>query len=286
MNHRLPAVLLPLALLSCAEPGPYVSKARPDTCDDGSGQTERMLLKRITFARETDGVSVGFDLDGGDPALGGCGVVDAVSPDGTEGIDNSLARLLPALDNTEAAALELVVEEAIHAGGLLVMLELGDVDDPYEDACVDLAVTGALGQPMIGADGEVLPAQTFFRDPDSSVSTVPEAQLIDGVLEDGPVDLELPFAFLDAEVTFHVNNGRFRMTRHDDGSVTGMVGGGVAIQDLSDLAHNTGIAEEVEQVLDSLLGIAADMAPDENGDCQQISVTIEFEAVPAFFYEQ
>ena len=40
-----------------------------------------------------------------------------------------------------------------------------------------------------------------------------------------------------------------------------------------------------EQLLDGMLGFNADLAPDPSGVCQQISITLEFEAVEAFFYE-
>ena len=94
----------------------------------------------------------------------------------------------------------------------------------------------------------------------------------------------LPFFFLDADVVFEITNSRIRMTQDAEGNWTGVLGGGLPTQALQDLAYNTGIGEEVEQLLDSLLGLVADLNPDENGECQDISVTLEFEAVPAFWF--
>ena len=67
--------------------------------------------------------------------------------------------------------------------------------------------------------------------------------------------------------------------------VRGTIGGGVAIQELKDLAANTGIDQTVEDLLDAVLGLNADLGPDEMGTCQRISITLEVEAVQAFWYE-
>lgn len=283
----MPRALLVLFLAAC---GPTDDKPEPvvDDCSAG-GATEIMVIQQLTFARETEGTSVGFDLDGDVSAGGGatgCGVEDAVSPDGTPGIDNSFARLLPALELTEGAALEAIVQEAINSGGLLVMVQLDDVEDRFDDECVSMSVMGGLGVPMVGADGLILPSQTFDPDPDAPVTRVDDLVLSDGIVEGGPVDLNLPFTFLDADIVFEVQEGQLLAQYHDDGRITGMVGGGVAIQALSDLAHNTGIGEEVENLLDAVLGVSADLAPGPDGACEQISVTMEFEAIQAFFYEE
>ncbi len=278
--------LLPLLLVGCA-PEKERDGKRTDSCES-PGSTEVLVLSEIRFARETAGVSVGFDLDGETSTGGGstgCGVADARSPDGELGIDNSFARLLPALELTEGAALELIVQEAINSGGLLAMVQLDRVDDPWDDSCVDMSVLGGVGLPMVGADGYLLPAQTFDRDAEVPESTVRNAVITDGVLEDGPVDLNLPFTFLDAEVVFNVKQGKLRLERQEEGRYTGVVGGGIAIQTLSDLAHNTGIGEEVEDLLDAVLGVSADLDPGPDGECRQISVTLEVEAIQAFFYE-
>lgn len=276
-----------LLLIAGCAPDEDRPKKSVDDCATG-GATELALLSKVSFVRDASGVSRGFDLDGETSSAGGpsgCGVGDQVDPDGNPGIDNSFARLMPALEQTEAAALESVIQEAIRSGGLLAVIQLDDVEDPFDDACVDLSLTNGVGLPMIGADGEVLPYQTFHRDPDAPVSRVDALSIEGGVVEGGPLDLDLPFAFLDADIVFHVEGVQLRLERHEDGRLTGLLGGGIAIQDLSDLAHNTGISAEVEDLLDSVLGFAADLAPNEAGECEQISVVLDFEAIPAFFYD-
>jgi len=280
-------VWLPWLLIGCAEPPPKGHSASVDDCSRG-GETEVLVLRTVRFPREVDGVTPGFDLDDEVTVPGGstgCGVGDQIAPDGTEGIDNAFARLRPALDTTEASALDDIVQEAINSGGLLAMVQLDDVEDPYDDACVDLSVTSALGTPMVGHDGLMLAAQTFEADPEAPVSVVRGAEFVAGQLRDGPVDLDLPFVFLDADVVFHLREGQILLERGENGIHTGFIGGGIAIADLSSLAHETGIDETVEVLLDSMLSFNADLNPDESGVCQDISLTLEFEAVPAFFFE-
>mgnify|MGYP001322758305 CR=1 FL=1 len=65
----------------------------------------------------------------------GCGRADFTSPDGVPGIDNAFARLRPALDLTEASALELIIQEAINSGGLLATVQLDGLHHPTDDAC-------------------------------------------------------------------------------------------------------------------------------------------------------
>lgn len=277
---------LPILLLACAPDPIGPEAADPGECS--AGVTETWVLTQVTFPRAEDGVTSGFDLDEHVTEIGdreGCGVGDYVASDGTEGIDNAFALLRPALDATEASAMEEIVQEAINGGGLLAIIEVMGIDDWSNDTCVDLSVTSGLGVPLIGTDGFIVPSQTFDQDPDASISTVTRAQISNGIVVDGPIDLALPFTFLDADVVFHLMDGMLSLELHEDGTASGLIGGGVDINEISDLAHNTGIGVEVEALLDAVLQLNADLAPDENGDCTQLSFSLEFEAAPAFLYQ-
>jgi hypothetical protein len=283
MSRILPVLLL---MMGCVEPSE--DDAIAGVCPS-TGTTELIVLSQIVFPREVDGVTSGFNLDDDVSFAGGstgCGIEDQLGPNGEEGIDNAFARLRPALDATEAEALDLIVMEAINSGGLLMMAELENVDDLYNDDCVNMSVTGAVGVPMVGADGVLLPAQTFERNAESEVSSVEGLEIVDGSVLGGPVNLSMPFEFLDAQVSFNLTGGLMQITRDERGGISGMVGGGVNISELSALAHGTGIDETVEIILDSLLGLNADLAPDDTGVCQEISITLEFDAVEAFWFEE
>lgn len=273
-----------LPLLACGADAP--DSALSD-CSQ-TGEREVLLLTTIAFPREVDGVSAGFNLDDAVSVEGGstgCGVADQVSPAGEEGIDNSFARLRPALDATEASALDDIVQVAINSGGLLVMVQLDGVDSLENDDCVDVSITGGLGDPLRGPEGQILSGQTFERDPEAEVSQLKGVAIVDGVLQGGPIELALPFQFLDADVVFTLQSGLILLELDPDGAHTGLVGGGTPIGDISALAHETGIDESVEVVLDTLLGYNADLAPYETGTCTEISVTLEYEATDAYFLD-
>ena len=91
----------------------------------GSGDTQTGVVSELVFARVDDaGVSKGFDLDeatSDEGGLSGCGIGDYTDPDGSNGVDNAMARLLPALDLTEAVAMEDLILQMINSGELLLM---------------------------------------------------------------------------------------------------------------------------------------------------------------------
>lgn len=273
-----------LALLACGttdDPPP----ALPLVCD-GEGSVRLVVVQRLTFAREIDGVSDGFDLDGvasTDGSAGGCGVPDLVGPDGADGIDNAFAYLLPALELTEAAAVEGLIQATIDSGDLLMSVELADLDDPTDDRCVDVAVGRAVGTPMIGTDGLLLSGQTFDPDPDVPVFVVPETALAGGVFE-APLSLSLPISIFDVDLVFAIPDGRIRGELHEDGTMTGVFGGGVDIAYLLQIAQEENVDAGLHDVLAALLGAWADLAPGDDGVCTQVSLTFAFEAVPAFWY--
>ncbi len=280
-------VLLGAAFLTgCAGGEPDVPA---DGQCDGDGDRQVLLVSVLSFAREEPlGTSVGFDLDGQVSTASdatGCYVEDLVGPDGEAGIDNSMAALLPVPDTTEAVVLEALVQESIHNGSLLLMVELGDVDGELDDRCVDVSVFKGQGAPMIGNDGWILPNQTLSLDPESPVNEAPSASLVDGVLESGPVDLiSLPILVLDLDTTLEIFGAQIRLERHDDGSWTGLLGGGVEAQALSDVAQLANVDPGIAELIDPLLGIIADLERDDAGVCQQLSVVLELELVPAFVY--
>ena len=80
-------------------------------------------------------------------------------------------------------------------------------------------------------------------------------------------------------------DGAFRVELEEDGSMHGYFGGGVLVDEILAIAANDGVDDGLYDLMESLLGVAADLAPDENGECSQISVTLEFDAVSAYFFD-
>ena len=94
-------------------------------------QTQVAVVTEMWFARiSDDGFSVGADLD---QETGGCGVEDLDNPQGVSGVDNSFGTLIPILELTEGAAIEVYIQNLINNGEVLIMVEMEDVDDAEND---------------------------------------------------------------------------------------------------------------------------------------------------------
>lgn len=258
-----------------------------DLCDD-KGDSKLVVIQKLTFVRQEAGLSEGFDLDGDVSAMGGatgCGVADLSSPGGETGIDNAFSFLLPALELTEAAAVEGLIQATIDSGDLLIAAELGELDDPVDDDCVDLWVGRASGVPLRGTDGRILSGQTFDVDTTSPSVSVEQVPLAGGILE-APVEMRIPVTIFDVSLDFTLENGRIRSEILPDGRIVGMFGGGVDIASLLQIALEENVDSGLYGVLEPLLTSWSDLAPDESGQCQQLSITFAFEAVPAFWYPE
>ena len=70
--------------------------------------------------------------------------------------------------------------------------------------------------------------------------------------------------------------------KEDDGTLTGYFGGGVALDTLYEIAGFDEV--QITDLLNNLLSSAADLSPDENGECQQMSVAFEYTAIPAHIF--
>jgi len=246
-------------------------------------------MSAMTFSRATDeGISAGFDLDGevtdaGDSS--GCGIGDYVDPDGTPGIDNAFARLIPALEQTEAQAVEGLLENAITSGELLLMFEILGLDDPQDDDCVGFGMLQGTGEPLIGTDGELLWGQTLARDPDSPSTALDAMEVIDGRLVARPLTISLPLQVFDVSLSFDIEDGAFSADIAADGSFAGHFAGGLDIAYVLQIAAEENVDPELKPLLESLLYLNADLEPDADGECTKVAVTFDYQAIPAFFHD-
>jgi hypothetical protein len=269
-----------LALLGCG--GPEAEEDRVDPCDD-RGDEQLYVIQSMWFLRGDAGVSDGFDLDGADGDAIGCYVPDFTSPDGARGIDNAFAYVLPLLELTEAAAVEGLVQTAIASGELLITLDLSELDDDSDDACVDLAIGRALGPPLLGTDGLVLSGQTFDPNPDVTPVALPDVAMDGGVLR-APVSLSVPLQIFNVSLDFQLLDGMIELDRQPDGSVTGKFAGGVEIQSIIDVAGAENVDSQLQGIVEGLMDTYGDLKPDETGQCTRISMGFSFTAVPAFWF--
>ena len=279
-----------LALLACQGAATDTGGADTGTPVEDGPTTEHWALTTLAFVRlAEDGTSDGFDLDQDVTDAGdsdGCGIEDMTSAAGVEGIDNAFARLLPVLETTEFVGVEQIFQTLIETGELLLVAELADVDDLLSDDSVDLAMRRASGQPMLDTTGAVLADQTLALDSAFGAPLIPDLPLVDGSVEGRPFEVVLPVSFLDASFDLTVYGGAVRYDLAEDGSLSGVFAGGLEIAWLIQLTKETGISDEVQVLLESVLGGAADLAPGEDGACTQISVTLGFTAVPVYVFAE
>lgn len=285
---RLP--LAALSLLAACAGGEPESSLPPHLLEcTGTLDTRVGVVTSLSFARVEDGVSAGFDLDGHTSEAGddeGCGIPDLVGPKGEPGIDNAFARLLPALESTEAAAVEPLIQQSIRDGVLLLLIELEDYDDPLDDVCVDFTVLQGLGEPFVSAAGEIVSGQTFDRDPNANPSTVEAVSLQDGALQAGPLTLVLPFTVFDVALEIQVSGAIFGLTLSPDGHFEGLFGGGLDVDYLLRIAQEENVDPDLYDTLEPLLRAASDLDLDGDGDCSQISITFNVEGELAFLFPE
>ena len=301
--RNVSSIALSLALLGCNG-----SSENPDTgasglCDGGGGE-EILVSSGIRFARAADGISDGFDLDGevttpGGPS--GCGVADFVSPAGTPGVDNAMARMLPALEATEAQAIEALVHASVNSGDLLFVWRLSDLEDPWNDPCVRLELFRGKGVPLVGNDGRLLPGQTIALDPDIPPVEV-AATLTEGVLEARDMAIHLPIQIFQAFIEFDLIHTQVRFRRADtetltvdrfgtttvmpEGSFAGLFGGGVATSTLQAIADGENVDGALGGLVGGLLALNSDLEPQADGTCAAVSVTFETYPIPAFIWAE
>jgi len=283
------ASLRPFCLLACLG-GTTLScgeKSTDSAAISGScsaGNTIVGVISTITHARRDEGIVWGFDIDGMN-SLGtdpnGCYKEDLIDPNGNTGIDNAFSALIPALETTEAVALESLVQQSINNGNLLLMVEISGVQDWQNDDCVDVSIWRGQGTPLIGTDGTLMLHQSFFKDKTMPNSNIGGIQIIDGKLEARPMNVELPVQVLDESLNFKLTEGGLYIELTEEGDMSGFFTGALPIQTLTDITTLPDV--NLPEIVQDLVASAADLYPQEDGTCSAISVAFEYNAIPAFF---
>ncbi|MSP25702.1 MAG: hypothetical protein EXR75_11160 [Myxococcales bacterium] len=269
-------------------------EVREALCTD-SGATRGMAVTYASFARQLDDTTAeGLNLDGvtsdGSGALG-CYKTDFVSPTGAVGIDNQLATLLPLVEEFVGTEnIEALLGAAIKNGQLLIVMNVRGIDDVVNDACVDIAFGTGRGVPLLDANGEYEPAQTFsWNAPDDPVSVLRKGRIEHGVLRAGPGSLVLPVRVLDADFALELSEAHIEATLTMDAtgnlSLQGLAGGGIDVAELGAVVSGLNIGEDVKGAVVPLVKGRADLAMDADGYCHAISAALLLETTPAFVLE-
>ena len=111
--------------------------------------------------------------------------------------------------------------------------------------------------------------------------------ITDGILEAGPFDVEFPIAVFDVFFDLFLTGARVRAEIHEDGTMTGLFGGGMAATQILEVAAMADALQGIElsPVIMLLLPRWVDLYPGEDGRCTQLSATLIFDATTAFIFE-
>jgi hypothetical protein len=278
--------MLAALLLGCTAKNAEVDTGA-ETCS--SGDTLVFVMNTISWARRDENDVVwGFDIDDLDSDEGdsdGCNHQDLEDPMGNTGIDNSISGLLPVMDLTAAISVEGLIQDSINTGELLLMLELrGFGDEPMDEDCIDVEILRGEGVPMVGTDGAILDHQTFSRSEDIASSKVDSVPMADGGFVAKPLSMELPVDILDKNLIFPMTKGGVGGFLHEDGEMHGYFGGAVPVEYVREVVSFDDVGAELTELMLGLLATAADIAPNEDGECQELSVAFEFTAIPAYLF--
>jgi hypothetical protein len=105
------------------------------------------------------------------------------------------------------------------------------------------------------------------------------------VFEAGGLDVVLPVQILNANLALPVEGGRVRLERSGDDAWSGLLAGRVSADVLLSVAQTENIDPAVADLLAVLLVANVDMPDGDGTACAAISVTLQFEAVGAYYYE-
>jgi hypothetical protein len=287
----LSCAALALALAGCGGTEP-IEKPAPKSV------TQAGVITFATFARILDDkarIAEGLDVDGRvtpDGDYESCGMKDFTSPDGEPGIDNQFGGLLPTIESYVGSEnLGQLLATAISNGQLLILMAIGDLDDPQNDDDVTVRIAAGKGVPLLDSQGKFIAYQTFGLDRATAPVSKLKGKVKDGVLLIDPGEGVLPVRVLDAKfnLALHGVIGRIELTPDPEGggvSMKGTLAGGVAVADFKDIIVKLNIGQDVISAATGLIGLVADLAIDEDtGKCTQVSAALRVESTPAFILE-
>ena len=254
--------------------------------DVSVASTQTTVVNLLTVPQVDDGVAPGFDLDQfeSDQSDGrSCYQRDLVDPAGLRGIDNQLATLAPLLNLEGEGALEGLIQQAINDGRLLILFQL----EQKTDGTYRLMMRRGKDQPLLGTNGTILSDQTLALEQSEPMAIADNLVINSQQVEIGPVDLNIPVVVFDGVYTMHLPQGRIRFTLDEQGRlIKGMMGGGVTSASLNAMMEQAAVRlPDFVVLLRSGVEQAKDLAVTSSGECEQLSMAVTFEAIPAFTYE-
>lgn len=238
-------------------------------------QTHTILLSSLDTIYADNGVSEGFDLDNQITTphdASGCYQTDLIDSSGREGIDNSYGTLQPFLGTSEIQDNGNALLDGSTQQIIPILIRISGVNDQNNDEQVKVEAILGEGPLLFGTDGEFLDGQTVAPDPEQPIVTAQHAYIEQGVLHiEG-------FPFFNALLpgTFG-STGAMRAQFNRGNIVQGLAGASMPVEGMYALYDDVSYTD----FLNDHINRAADMNPDENGFCQEISSVYSFVSTSA-----
>ncbi len=231
----------------------------------------------------TKGVSSGFDLDGVvGPSRADCVANDFTAPDGTPGIDNQLARLLPLLMQAIGEAFPTLIQNAINDGGLSMLFEV--VPPPEGETLPVLAFHRAKGTPLLDSAGSLLSGQTFDMRDDPPFAICHGATVEDRRIRCGPFKLPLAIVVFGVLYQLDFQQAVVEITFDESGeSAEIAVGGSLKLSDIFNITDNIEDGpKNLPSLIHSVLPPLADTIGVASDECDEMSGAASLKARVAF----
>lgn len=239
----------------------------------------------------TDGRVPGFDVDQrtSDASDGEtCNQPDYVSPppESRAGVDNQLGPIVASFDFQDEV--ETLFDAAIEDGSLLLLVEISHVQSVTDDDCVTVAFLNGffppgIGDPIIGADGQLAPGQlididqSFLDASGNPLYQVANARIAGGVVDTGHTSITPTYTVggTAAPITFN----QLAVRLDGDHARAGVIGGSFEIETVAAIIGPQ--LGSLEPFVLPALRSKADLARDAGGTCQSLSAGLVFSAVSA-----
>ncbi|MGE0324587.1 MAG: hypothetical protein AB7K71_38690 [Polyangiaceae bacterium] len=289
--------LLPLCLSACGGDAEVSQAPEQNQSDDfGAVLTFATFAQQLEQPTETKrGVAEGLNLDGAD-GIGKdattCFKKDFDGPDGRPGVDNQFAVLLPLIKTFVGEDnIDVLLEAAITNGQLLIVMELQGLDNLDDDPDVKLRLGAGTGSVLQDTTGAYELYQTFGYNREEAPTSDFTGYVKDGTLYAHADEAWLPVRVLDADFNLHVRGAQveFKLSREQQVGgvfVEGIVSGGINVEDFKDIVAGLNIGSDLQKLATSVIGGTADLAPDGDGVCQEVSAALKFRASPAYILDQ
>jgi hypothetical protein len=249
------------------------------------GVQQSAAIKILDLSRANDGVSPGFNLDGiASDFLDerSCNHPDWIAPDGTPGIDNQFAVLLPLLDVLGEGAVNALLQTSIDEGRLLLIAELED----FGDGSARVVMRRGEDVPLRGSDGRILAGQTLGLSGEPNLGEA-VAQVQGSTVMTEPFGLRIPVVVFSGLYVLDLVDARMQLELDADGVLTsGTLGGAATLEQIWQIAADASprAGTDVRAIFGADIEAAADLAWAPEAGCTALSMAATFQFTPVFTF--